>query len=229
MSLPECDYCDSTESLKQLDDNLVCPNCEAKGIHRANQNAKLVGQGHDLSVNKPININDVLRQSRDIDSSIKVRTDIFNAATVAIIDLKKSIDEDTTIENKPFTLATELVNRLNHFKSLIFGLNEQILEAQNNQQAIQRYMNQLANQLRADEREKLKIQDIHYNPGPPKKVTVKSIRLAKPKLDKVELRKYATELGIPEFTLQMVVVSKGITVQAAAELISKSKVTNSTT
>jgi uncharacterized coiled-coil protein SlyX len=216
--LPECDYCERTDSLKRMDDSLVCPDCETKGIHAANERQKQAGKAMD-AINGPIDINEVLRNSRTIDQSIQVRTDLFNAATVAIMDIKKAIDEDVAIENKPYALASELMNRLNHHKQVIFELNEKMVDAQNNQRAIQQYMNQLANQLRAEEREKLKIQDINYKPGPVRTVTPKQIKLAKPRLDKKELRKYAAELGVAEFTLQMLVVSKGLSVEAAANLL----------
>lgn len=221
--LPECDYCENTEGLKKLDDSLVCPSCEAKGIHRANMNAKQTQEAF-AQMDAPININEVLRQSRDIDQSISVRTDLFNAATTAIVDIKKAIDEDASIENKPYQLAQVLTDRLNGWKAKIFELNEQVVNAQNNQRAIQTYLNQLANTLRAEEREKLKLQDISYKPGPIRTITPKQVKIAKKsgKLDKAELRKYAAELGVAEFTLQMLVVSKGITVAQAADMLKKS-------
>lgn len=219
--LPECEYCDQTNGLVNIDGSIVCPDCISRGIHTANQHAKETQKKFE-EMERPIDINEVLRTSRSIDASIQVRTDLFNAATVAIVDIKKAIDEDANIENKPFALASELMGKLNHWKQVIFDLSEQTVNAQNNQRAIQQYLNQLANQLRAEEREKLKLQDINYKPGPIKKVTPKAIKLAKPRLDKKELRKYAAELGVSEFTLQMLVVSKGITVQQAARLMKNS-------
>jgi DisA bacterial checkpoint controller linker region. len=165
-------------------------------------------------------VNDAVKESNRIDSTINVRTDLFNAATIAIMDLKKSIDADESITNKPFTLASELKNRFEHYKQVVFELNEKVVEAGNNQKAIQIYLNNLANQLRADEREKLKIADISYSTKPIK-TTVKKISTSK-KIDKIELRKFASELGISEFTLQMVVVQKGISVADAAFLLKKS-------
>ncbi len=204
--LPECDYCESTEGIRQIGEDKVCPVCESKGVNRVN--------------NPPISINEVLTKSREIDSRVTVRTDLFNAATVSIIDLKKSIDDDETITNKPYTLAVELQTRFNHHKQVIFELNEKVVEESNKQKAIQIYLNQLANQLRADEREKLKISDINYSPRPIKlPVNAKTIRLTKQRIDKVELRKRAAELGVPEFTLQMIIVQKGITVEQAFQLM----------
>lgn len=160
--------------------------------------------------------------SRQIDSTIQVRTDLFNAATISINQLKSIIDMDTSITNKPYALASELMVRFTTYKNAVFELNQKIVEAGNQQKAIQVYLNQLANSLRAEEREKLKIADINYKPTAPKSVTVKPIKTATKKLDKVELRKYAAELGVSEFTLQMVVVSKGLTVEDAANILRRS-------
>lgn len=175
-------------------------------------------------VNTPTPIDSTLVKTREIDSSIQIRTDLFNAATVAIMDIKKSIDSDESITNKPARLAETLLERFNHYKQVVFELNEKIVEAGTEQKAIQVYLNQLANSLRAEEREKYKISDINYKPQT-KTPTVKAIKTTgtkSKKLDKAELRKYATEIGINEYTLQAFVVSKGVTVEEAANMIKKS-------
>lgn len=167
-------------------------------------------------------LNDAINQARQLDATIQVRTDLFNAATESIVSLKATIDSDTTIENKPYALAEELMKRFSHFKNVVFELNQKIVEAGNQQKAIQVYLNQLANQLRQEEREKLRLADITYKPTAPKPDKVKPIKTAAKKLDKAELRKYAAELGVSEFTLQMVVVQKGLTVEAAANMLRRS-------
>jgi len=166
-------------------------------------------------------VNNAITEAAKLDSSIQVRTDLFNAATVAIQELKATIDVDTTIVNKPFELATQLKARFLHFRDVVFELNQKIVEAGNQQKAIQIYLNQLANTLRIEEREKLKLSDISYKPTSPKP-TVKTVKTTAKKLDKAELRKFAGELGISEFTLQMVVVQKGISVEAAARMLRQS-------
>jgi hypothetical protein len=161
--------------------------------------------------------------SRQTDSKVEVREDLFNAATVAIVDLKKIIDENPVITNKPYALAEELRNRFETFKKAIFVANEKIIEATNHQKAIQVYLNNLANQLRQEEREKLKLADINYKPGLVKPIkTASAPKIRKPKFDKAELAKYAKELGVSEFTLQMVCVAKGIPVETAANQLRKS-------
>ncbi len=169
-----------------------------------------------------LQLNNAIKQSRQIDESVQIHTDLFNAETMAIVELKKAIDSDESIVNKPFALAEEILKRFQRDKELIFNANQAISEAGNRQKAAQVYLNQLANQLRSEEREKLRLADISYKPSPPKLDKPKAIKTAAKKIDKVELRKYAAELSVSEFTLQMLVVSKGISVEAAANMLRRS-------
>jgi hypothetical protein len=170
-------------------------------------------------------VNDVVAEAKQIDETIEVRTDLFNAATVAIVELKSSIDSDESIQNKPYALAEALKTRFEHHQAVIFELNRQIVEAHNEQKAIQQYLNGMANQLRAEEREKLKIQDINYTPKAPKSPTVKKISTSqtnrKTKFSMTELREAAKKMGISEFTLKMECVANGVGVAEGVELLKK--------
>jgi hypothetical protein len=197
---------------------LMCDSCWTK-----EQNLKAESMRPENVQNRVNAMNAAMDVSRKIDAAVSVRPDLFNAATTAIVDMKKLIDENPEITNKPFTLATELKNRFEHFQKVVFEANEQIIAATNNQKAIQVYLNNLANSLRAEEREKLKIQDISYKPIAPKTPTVKTVTTkTSKKIDKALLRKYAIELGVSDFTLQSFVVSSGCTVEEAADKIRKS-------
>lgn len=214
-----CEVCNNIGPVELKYGNmLMCADCAKKEADAwALNNTPAAQQGRIDTLNASI------EKARAVDATINVRTDLFNAATVSIMEIKKSIDEDTNIPNKPYALAEELTNRFNHYKAVIFEMNEKIVESANAQKAIQVYLNNLANSLRAEEREKLKLQDINYKPKDVKSVTPKAIRTSSTKkLDKVELRKYATELGVSEFILQTLVVSKGISVEQAANMLRKS-------
>jgi hypothetical protein len=211
-----------------------CEVCDAKGVRIRplhSRNMWFCDSCYEIEIQAQVDsvktrlteinpVQSAISQAAKIDSSIQVRTDLFNAATTAIVELKKTIDEDASIVNKPYALAEALMARFSHFKQVVFELNQQIVDAGNQQKAIQVYLNGLANSLRAEEREKLKIADINYKPGPAK--IVKPPANKPKKLDKAELRKYATEIGVSEFTLQMLVVQKGISVADAAKLLQQS-------
>lgn len=195
---------------------LMCPDCK-----EIEDKAYKANNTPEMQQSRVDSMNITLELSREIDNNIQVRTDLFNAATVSIVELKSAIDSDDSIINKPYALASELKDRFEHFKSVVFELGEKIVDAGNQQKAIQVYLNNFANQLRVEEREKLKIADINYQPTKPKSIKVPSVRVSK-KLDKMELAKYAKELGISEFTLQMVCVSQGIPLETAANKLRKS-------
>ena len=199
----------------------MSPEAQQARVDAANQfyNERSAAMKVGSNNTAAIPINEVLQASRKTDASIQVRTDIFNASTVAIIELKKAIDDDVNITNKPFALASELKNRFEHFKNVIFELQQKVVDAASEQRAIQTYMNTLANQLRAEEREKLKLQDINYKPSPPKIAKPKTIKTTGAKVDKKELRKVAQELGVSEVTLKMMVVATGKTISEAAAAI----------
>lgn len=170
--------------------------------------------------------NETLVAVKEIDNSIQIRTELFNAATVAIMDIKKAIDDDANIANKPYALASALKDRFEHFKQVVFQLNEQLIEAGNNQRAIQQYLNNMANQLKAEEREKLKIQDLSYQPKPVKQPTVRKIGTSqtkpKTKVDKAELAKAVKDTGVSEFMITQICLAKGCTVSEAVAIIKKS-------
>jgi|SRR5215510_2195500 len=223
----ECEVCDKTdvEISCHYGNMWFCDECWAKEDKATKEHQSPEAQQQRVDAYRQSVESRVVETSRAIDSTIQVRTDLFNAATVEIIDIKKAIDENPEITNKPYALAEELTNRFNHFKQVIFDAQEAIVNAGNGQRAIQVYLNQLANSLRAEEREKLKIADINYKPTskPAKVRTISTSQTKKStKLDKAELRKYAAELGVAESTLQMVVVSRGITVEAAANMLRRS-------
>lgn len=216
-----CDCCPNIGTVElRYGTMLMCADCWNK-----EQAAQLANNTPEKQQERVDYLNVAIEASRAQDATIQVRTDIFNAATVAIMDLKAGIDADPNVTNKPYALAQELLTRFEHFKAVIFQKNQEIVEAANQQKAVQVYLNNLSNQLRQEEREKLKLSDITYKPAAPKiKTATPKIKTAgtSKKLDKAELRKYAAELGIPEFTLQMLVVSKGLTVEAAANMLRKS-------
>jgi ribosomal protein S27AE len=227
----DCEICEEMAICALHKNMWICNKCwvneqkakvEAFNFAQAQANAPVIAPASHIS---PLPINSVLKEASVIDSNIQVRTDIFNAKTKAINEIKAAIDADDTITNKPYALAEFLKNRFVGLKQVIFEHNQVIVDAGNEQKAIQVYMNQLANTLRKEEREKLKIQDINYNPTPAKISKPKSVSTSgtkKIKFDKVALRKAAATLGVSEFTLQMVAVQKGCSIDEAVAQLKKS-------
>jgi hypothetical protein len=208
-----CESCNQQKTVELYIDMLFCAECIEK--------EKLAQiELKNTEEDRIKTFNNTIDYSHEIDNAIQVRTDIFNAATISIVELKKAIDDDPAIDNKPYTLAQELSNRFKHLRSVLFEIDERKLQIANEQRAIQVYLNDLASKLRQEEKDKLKLQDINYQPKTPTLKTPKAP--AKKKFDKVELRKFAAEIGVSEFTLQMIVVQKNVSVEEAAKQIKAS-------
>ena len=154
-----------------------------------------------------------------VEGEIQVRTDIFNAKTISIIELKKNIDDDDSIVKKHFALASQLKNKFLHLRKILFDIDEARVSITSEQRSIQTYLNELANRLRTDERDLLKLADMSYKPVAPKLVKNQTPKIKKPKFDKVELKRLSAEIGVPEFTLQTICVAKNIQPAEAAKLL----------
>jgi len=211
-----CETCNNVASVDIVYGNmLMCKDCQDKESKAYAESMKPENQQKRVDAH-----NLALESSRKVDASIQVRTDLFNAATTSIVELCQMIDNDSTIENKPYAKALELKTRFDKFQAVIFKANEEIVDANNNQKAIQVYLNQLANTLRAEEREKLKIADINYRPVAVKQVSPAKIKPKK--LDKALVRKAAADLGITEFVMTQFILMSGGDLDKAVEKLKKS-------
>jgi len=204
-----CSYvgqCEIYHSRIMAKDMLLCPSCKSK---------------EDESTNIFFHENQRIKEIKAIDYSVKVKDDIFNAETVSIIEVKEVIEKDESIpsEKKHYALAEFLKHRHLEFSKLIFDEQNKINEDRNRQRAIQSYLNVLSGKLRNEEREKLQLEHIDYKPSEKPISKPKSITTIK--FDKVELVKYANELGLPMSTIQTICVKKNMTPIQAAEHLKK--------
>lgn len=170
--------------------------------------------------------NATVEQSRKIDESIQLKDDIFNANTMAIHELETAINADPTIENKSLALFTELDIRYKHLAAVMFDARQVITDAGNQQRAIHTYMNANANRLRAEEREKLKIQDFNYQPEvikPAKiaKATSGKARSPKKGPSAKELKEMAAKYNVPMEAIRARMISKNEDLETAAKTIAE--------
>lgn len=220
----ECEVsgCGRKNTLTNFMTILMCPDCLIK--ERAAQ--------EELAANAESRVEQASESWRErakkVDTTIQVKTDLFNAATVAIVELKASIDNDPTVEadKKNFTLAKILEERFLHLKTALFDLRQLELQASSEQRAIQSQLNELANKLRADELAQIKLADINYKPLA---IAVAKTKIPKApttskKLDKAELRKAALELNMPsaETLITMTCSARNCSIQDAVNILRKS-------
>lgn len=169
------------------------------------------------------NMNDFLANAKKLDESLTVQTDIFNAQTVSIQELREAIEKDESIENKHFKLAEFLSERFETLQELIIGAKSSIIEAETKKRAILTYYLELSKKLRTEEREKLKFQDLKYQPAPVKTVSPKKVSTKK--ADKEEAIRISKESGVPLQILMLLALSKNLSYKDAA--IEYKKIENS--
>lgn len=200
-----CDACDNIGVLSICNKMALCRECVAKEIASSLPSIPVA----DLTPSQVLN-NTVLQMSKDIDSSIRVSSDLFNAGTVPIIELKNAIDKDDSIpaDKKTYRLAEVLLERFNQHKKAIFDYQEKIVAEHTDQKAIQKYLNNMASQLQTEEREKLKIADINYKPEVIKEIKPKVVKPKAEKFTNAEVKAACKQFGVDEFMVRMTMTAQ---------------------
>lgn len=161
----------------------------------------------------------ILAETKRVETEVRIKSDIFNAATVPIVELTAKVNADSAIENKQFAIAEILLARFQERKAVIFERRQELLQLENEQRAIQIHLNQLALQLRKEERDRLKLADLNYQPSTPKEKKPPAEK--RPSISKQlqEIRKYAAEYGVDEVAVRTLTVAKNLTPEKAAQLV----------
>ena len=231
-----CEICDKdnlnpTETKKHYN-MILCLPChekEMKAVEEMNKPENVASRV--AAVNAAAEVNQIVMKAQQIDATIRVRQELFNAKTVEIAEIKSSIDADTSIpvDKKHFKLYEVLQSRVQHFQKLIFELNEEIVNKNTEMRALQIYQNELINKLRLEEREHFRQKSANYQPPTVKVSKPRSTGVSKPKFDKALLRELVGKLqsdlkakGLPgdlikESTIQTICVSRGLSVEAVIE------------
>lgn len=242
-----CEACDYTvkfdENGKRLNDGLVryrdmhlCPSCLKREIQTVSENKNngpatpgdAARQDIIFAQSRPTRNTsekiEALLKNITPDNGIEVKSDIFNASIPSILELKEQIDAanpDASESDRYFALAQRLKDRFEFLKNVIFHARDVELAAGNEQKSIHTYLVGIANKLRAEEREKLKLEFPEYKPAAPK--LTKSKAPSVKKLDKAELIKWANEVGMPLSVLQTVCMTKNMTPEQAANFLRKTE------
>lgn len=205
-----CEECGNTSRVDEWCGMLMCAECINKDKMALAEHQAPEKQEQRLSLSA---------QLERAKHEIIERADVFNADIPSLVAIQDAIDIDDTIppEQKTFKKAEATLELFNHLKNVIFEINQTRDRAINVQRAAQQDLNQFASKLRIEEREKLKLSDLNYKPVSPKLSKPKAVR--KPKFDKAEIKKYALELGVPEYNLQTMVIRRGCTVEEAAKIL----------
>lgn len=206
----KCEVCDDHKGpLQVFRTILMCQACrqkeqEAIANNEASAEQRVVEQRESF----------VKRQAADmmkeLDASITIRTDYFNADIPSVMSIKAIIDADetyATVDAKRFALALAIRERFEKDKKILFEVREVETKIASTMRAMQSYMSDLASTMKAEERAKLQLENINYKPTPPKVDKQPKPISVKAKIDKHAMREMAAKHGIPEAALQMLAVS----------------------
>jgi len=129
-----------------------------------------------------------------IDQSVQIKTDLFNAATVAAVELRGAVQADASIsdDDKNFRYAEMCLERFNHMQSVIFQtrteateLMERLNKQENEARMWQTQVQTTAATLRQELRDKFKAMDVTYSPV--------SVKTPKPKAVKAPSKNTASQ------------------------------------
>lgn len=161
----ECESCGRVGPCELIvEDNILC--CELCAARDAEIKAEQAALPKDK--NERINVIKLMAQNRQIEYSVKILPDIFNAKMKSIVELHAAFTADESIKNADFHLAQIMEKRHNHLRDVLIERQRQNDEDRTEQRAIQQYYNELANKLRAEEREQIHIKNLEYKPAEPK-------------------------------------------------------------
>lgn len=160
----------------------------------------------------------VIERAKHLDTSIRVASDLFNAKTISIMDLKQAIDTDESVTNKTFAFYQMLEEKIDYLQGVIFNLQSATVAANSTQRSIHDYLNNLRNKLTTEERAKTKAKDINYDTKMPKPVTPAKIKVNQQKSTDKQVREATAKLNIElglksdqcfgDYTIKMVMISK---------------------
>lgn len=221
----DCECCTTTDTqLYQMHGNiLMCRDCMER--EQAAINASRDGMKSAQTM---------MNDSRVVDSSIKLKSDVFLAKTTAAIELRAMIEQDDTIPatEKEYAYAKEMMLRFKNLQKAIFEMRTELNEKENEMRMWQVNTQTAAGKLHEKYRAEFHELDVNYRPTPiVKKVqTTKPVRTAK-SFDKVALADACKKYGIPEHAaiVRMMMVSRnGLSADnAAKELADKMGITTS--
>lgn len=162
----------------------------------------------------------VIEESREIDSKIELKTDIFAAKTVAAVELRGAIEADESIpqDQKEYVYAKECLIRFKHMQQVIFEDRLALQEKENEARMWQVNVQNSAGKLRTELRAQFKELDVNYQPTP----ITKQVKTTKPvkegkKFNKAELYAAAKKYGFPAQLIQRIVLVKNLSPEDACK------------
>jgi ribosomal protein L37AE/L43A len=168
--------------------------------------------------------NVVLSHSKEVDTSIQMKPEIFVSKTVAIVELHAAIMHDANISDdmKDVAYTKACDERYLHLKGIVFAKRAELNDIEQEMRAWQVNAQAAAGKLRGSEREKYRHLDVNYTPTAPIK-KLKSVKSDKPKsksaYNRTETIEAATKYGVPFDGIRNIQLSKNMTADEAGRYL----------
>lgn len=163
--------------------------------------------------------NRVISDMRAVDTASELKADIFNAQTVAIVELKAAIwaDENIPDARKQYVYTQECEKHFLASQKRVFEKRQAVIDEESIQARWQTAAQAAAGQLSMVEREHFKKLNMNYQP-----TQVKTPKPAKTKAPSKnykgnELREACAKYNVPTQIIQLMVLQRNITAEVAAK------------
>src|SRR5262245_216339 len=202
-----------------------CEKTNVEIVHVAQGNMMMCNEckvASDIAVAHAVEANKIIQESRQIDGTVQIKTDVFLVKSVAATELYAAIMNDANIPDadKDYVMAKECQARREHLQRVIFE-QRQALNANENEERMWHVNAQsYAGKLRAELRDQFKGLDVNYAPTPIKKQnkTTKPVKsVEKVKFSKYDLYQASNKYNVPANQVQMIVESRKISPEQAAK------------
>jgi hypothetical protein len=144
--------------------------------------------------------------------------DFFNAEVQSIVDLKDEILK-SGVENPNYEHAKQIRLRHTYLQEKLISLRKEESETLSRMRGIETRWNDLANKLRKDEQDELKLKNLEYKPISPKEPKAPSVKKPSRKYDKNELIEVGKKYGIPYQTIQSICITKNCSAEEAIKIL----------
>jgi uncharacterized protein (UPF0335 family) len=208
----DCEACEKTDQVLTVSYGMkLCPSCLSLQT-AATESA----------------VNNVISDVKTSLEPIQLKTDIHNAETPALMDIRTRIEQDNSIpaELKEVAFCNACIAQMQHFQKIAFDAREAANKADESARVWQLQVQTTISQLRGDLRETYKGLNINYSPTPVKSVK----KAAKEKTPKTrasakfnvkELYAAAEKYGVDANATRSIMVARNLSADDAAKELAK--------
>ena len=163
--------------------------------------------------------NRVITDMRAVDTVSELKADIFNAETIAITELKAAIwaDENIPEARKQFVYTQECERHFLASQKRVFEKRQAVIDEESIQARWQTAAQTAAGQLSAVEREHFKKLNMSYQPTQVKTPKPGKSKTPSKSYKGNELREACAKYNVPAPIIQLMVIQRNMTAEAAAK------------